>query len=441
MSRFVLFQFIAIGLLPQLHAAAPPTPPRELNDYIEKKDDSFRWKYLDKLETPSGTIYSLEMTSQKWQGIVWKHDLQVFMPKDAKPHSTMVLYNTGGSPNPATTLLGITIAQKIGAPIAFQYGLPNQPIYGKKEDDLIAETFVKYLETKDATWPLLFPMAKSIVKGMDALQAFAQQQWKFEVKDFVITGASKRGWTSWMTAASGDKRVKAIVPMVIDMLNFSQQMPHQVKSYGQYSAMIQDYTKRGLLKPERDATAEKLWKMVDPWTYRGIVKQPKLIVNGTNDPYWSQDALNLYWDDLQGDKWVLYVPNAGHGLDQAKEDGVKSRERALNTLSAFARCMIDDKPFPTPTWKNDTAGSMECVKIDGGKDVKKIRMWEAVSTTRDFRKAVWKESELKLDETCTTMELLAPKTGYRAIFAECEYQMGELTFTLSTQIKILPEKK
>jgi PhoPQ-activated pathogenicity-related protein len=62
----------------------------------------------------------------------------------------------------------------------------------------------------------------------------------------------------------------------------------------------------------------------------------KLLINGVNDPYWTTDALNLYWDDLPGDKWVTYVPNAGHNLEQ-HADGKKDRTRAVNALAAFAR--------------------------------------------------------------------------------------------------------
>src|SRR5207244_941973 len=128
-----------------------------------------------------------------WHDIVWKHDLQVFVPADVKPGSTLFLWNQGGKPGPGSIFLELDLAKKMKAPVCFLFGVPNQPLLGdKKEDALIAETFVRYLATKDASWPLLFPMTKSLVKAMDALQAFAKHEWKVEVKSFVVAGASKR---------------------------------------------------------------------------------------------------------------------------------------------------------------------------------------------------------------------------------------------------------
>src|SRR5205823_14035189 len=165
-------------------------------------------------------------------GIDWTHPLQVYQPKDVGPTATMLLFNTGGKPGPDSIALGLGMARQIGAPVAILYGIPNQPLLdGKKEDALIAETFVRYLKTKDESWPLLFPMVKSMARAMDALQAFAKQEWNIVVTHFVVSGASKRGWTTWLTGIA-DARVKALAPCVIDTLNMRAQLPHQLKSYG-----------------------------------------------------------------------------------------------------------------------------------------------------------------------------------------------------------------
>jgi PhoPQ-activated pathogenicity-related protein len=424
-------------------SAAPEVaaPPADLVEYVTKKDDSFSWKLADTKKTDTGTIYEIDLVSQTWHDIKWDHKLQVFVPKDTKPQATMVLWNQGGTPNLLSGALGLQIAERAKAPVAFLYGVPKQPLFGgKKEDGLIAETFVRYLETKDGSWPLLFPMVKSVVKAMDALQQFAKKEWDFEVKSFVVTGASKRGWTSWLTAATGDKRVKAIAPIVIDTLNMPVQMKNQVAAFGKPSEMIRDYTERKLVPIPDTPEAKKLWLMIDPWVYREKLTMPKMIINGANDPYWPLDALNSYWDDLKGDKWLLYVPNAGHDLRERDKDGKPELlpMRAVNTLAAFARSQIFDKPMPGMTWVCDEKEGV-CRLTVTPKTAKPstVRIWKAEAETRDFRKARWAvDAGAKLPA-----EVLAPEKGFRAFFAETEYDMDGLKFTLCTQIRILEAKK
>ena len=40
------------------------------------------------------------------------------------------------------------------------------------------------------------------------------------IDKFLVAGASKRGWTTWMTGAV-DTRVIGLFPIVMDMLNFT----------------------------------------------------------------------------------------------------------------------------------------------------------------------------------------------------------------------------
>src|SRR4051794_15937209 len=147
----------------------------DLDDYVKKPDEAFRWKQTESQSTPLGEIHHLELTSQVWQGISWNHSLTICEPLMPTYPESAVLFITGGStgskPGLKDHALPFAIAKTTGARVAVLNQVPNQPLLGdKKEDALIAETFVRYLETRDKNWPLLFPMAKSAVRAMDAVQ-------------------------------------------------------------------------------------------------------------------------------------------------------------------------------------------------------------------------------------------------------------------------------
>ena len=302
--------------------------------------------------------------------------------------------------------------------------VPNQPLLGdKKEDELIAETFVRYLQTKDENWPLLFPMTKSAVRAMDALQAFTKEKGR-PVERFVVTGGSKRGWTTWLTGAVDD-RVVAIAPMVIVMLNMGKQGPNQLKVWGKYSEQIDDYVERGLMEKTDTPEGTKLWKMVDPFTYQDRLTKPKLLINGTNDRYWTLDALDLYWSELKGPKYLVELPNAGHGLDE-------NREWALGGLGAFFRHVITDRPMPMLTWNLARgAGGESMLTIHANPAPVAARIWTAKSESRDFRESHWESAPLTPGEKITRY---VPKaaSGNLALFGELEYKIDGIPYHLTT---------
>ena len=107
--------------------------------------------------------------------------------------------------------------------------------------------------------------------------------------------------------------------MVIDVLNLPLQVPHHLEFYkGKPSEQIGDYVAGGMLQLLNTPIRQRLVELEDPYSYRDRYTMPKLIINGTNDRYWAQDALNLYWDGLPEPKWILYVPNSGHGWMTAR---------------------------------------------------------------------------------------------------------------------------
>ena len=205
----------------------------DLDAYLKRPEPVYKWEKTGETKLEGCTIYDLHLVSQTWQGIVWEHHLQIYRVDGmAHPHFCALL-NTGGSGSKSDETLGLMAAKATGGVFAILFNIPNQPLYGgKTEDALIAYTWNKFLETGDETWPMHFPMAKAVLKAMDAVQAFTKQSGQPEIDSFLITGASKRGWTTWLAGASRDPRIKAIAPMVIDALNAAEQMPHQIEAYG-----------------------------------------------------------------------------------------------------------------------------------------------------------------------------------------------------------------
>jgi PhoPQ-activated pathogenicity-related protein len=271
-------------------------------------------------------------------------------------------------------------------------------------------------------------MVKSAVRAMDALQQIAQQEHGVSVERFVVTGGSKRGWTTWLSAVA-DRRVAGIAPIVIDTLNFRPQMKHQMATWGTYSEQIADYTSKGLVDVMEKQPEIPLWRWVDPYTYRSELKLPKLLINGTNDRYWVIDALNLYWDDLVGPKHVFYVPNAGHGLDGG-------RDAALTTLAVFAQHVATKKPLPKLTWLHDDDGERMRLMVRSEAKPKSVRLWLARSDDKDFRPDRWNASELSANgDGAYVAHVDKPASGHIAYFGEATYTFGDVEYGLSTQIR------
>src|SRR6476660_6609200 len=81
--------------------AEPPTAdgvPTALQDYVAAKDDSFAWQLLKNDSGDDFLTYDIDLTSQLWQGITWRHALTVFIPINHLQHrDTVLLFIMGGS--------------------------------------------------------------------------------------------------------------------------------------------------------------------------------------------------------------------------------------------------------------------------------------------------------------------------------------------------------
>jgi PhoPQ-activated pathogenicity-related protein len=431
MSRFARGSLGVLGLA-LLATPAVAAPPPALDEYVRRDDGKFQWTPVANEKTEAGTMHVLKLTSQVWQGITWTHQLQVYEPADVVYRDAVLLFVTGGSSTSKISRedaeRGFALARLCGGRVAVLPQVPNQPLLGgKTEDELIAETFVRYLETRDANWPLLFPMVKSAVRAMDAVQQWGKKE-GHEVKRFVVTGGSKRGWTTWLTGAT-DRRVVAIAPMVIDTLNMKAQRAHSLEVWGKFSEQIGDYTGRGLTEKYDDPVGKVLWEMVDPYSYRDRLTLPKLLINGTNDRYWTLDALNVYWDDLKGPKWVCYLPNAGHGLEV-------NRDYATHGIGAFFRHTISKRPMPELSWEHSDGpdGALR-LTVTSNPGPKSAKLWVATAETRDFRESKWEPTPMTVNGQVVKGEAPRPSKGYVALVGDLEYEIDGIRYHLSTQVR------
>jgi PhoPQ-activated pathogenicity-related protein len=410
--------------------------PSLLVGYVSRDDGAFAWVREGKTETPLGaTIHELRLTSQRWKGITWRHTLLVVQPSKVTSDVAVLVVsggNTESRGDTQTRLIATTIAAQIQAIVAVLFAVPNQPLFdGLTEDNLIAHTFVKVLETGDKEWACLLPMTKSAVKAMDAIQQFAEKELGIKVNGFVVTGASKRGWTTWLTAVADPKRVKGIALIVYDNLNIPAQMRHQREVFGGFSEQIREYEERGLLDlVVGNGKAQEIVQLVDPYFYRERLTMPKLIINGTNDRYWALDAANFYFYDLPGEKHILYVPNAGHGL----EGGL---DRVLRTLTAFFNRVAGRIAFPKLQWQWKQEGNSMTLVIRSEPKPKEVLIWTAKAPTKDFRDAKWSSQTINDADGEFKFTLNPPEQGFAAAFAELVYEIGGQSFSLCTTVRIV----
>ncbi len=414
------------------------TPGNALRKYLNNADTTYHWEIQKSYNILDVTAYDLLLTSQQWREYTWKHQLTIFIPPDIR-HQGALLRITGGSlqeglpkwasqNDEETWALGILAATN-HAVVAILRQTPNQPLYdGLKEDALISYTLHNFKNDEDYSWPLLFPMVKSAVRAMDAVQEFYREKTSLEITGFLVSGVSKRGWTTWLTGAS-DPRVKAIAPEVIDILNMPVNLDYQIEVWGDYSVQIQDYVDLGIPQAVHTQQGDDITIMVDPYSYRDKLTMPKMIIIGTNDPYWPVDAVKHYFNELQGENYIHYTANAGHDLNGGQQ--------ARRCLSAFFGYTFSPIPYPECSWDVSETGAGITLNVMGSANaIKAACLWTANSQDRDFRNEVWSSSDLDaINNSIVNTTVNYPATGFRAFYIDLKYTgLNGTNYTKSTRM-------
>jgi PhoPQ-activated pathogenicity-related protein len=446
--RVLLYCFVLV--LPSLSLLSSP-----LDDYILAPDSHYQWTVVKRATTDKVEIFELQLTSQKWRNEkevdkpLWTHELVIAVPKELR--STTAVLTIGGGISSVDT--GNAYAEIPLEELAISTGavaceislIPNQHLKfpdewderytntGRREDALVAYTWDKYLKTEDSHWLLRLPMTKAVVRAMDAVQEVLAQQLKISVNGFILMGKSKRGWTAWTTAAV-DKRVKGIIPIVIDLLNLKESFTRHFKAYGNWSPAIRDYADIKLDEKWEGPTFKKLMGIVEPFSYNERFTMPKYIINATGDEFFLPDSSRLYLQHLPGEKHLLYLPNTGHHV---------TPEMYQETVLAYLQFLLSDKPLPSTSWeltKENVLTVKSTVKPHS------VKLWHAENPAgRDFRIHTigksWKESTLAASEDGSyKVTLKEPEIGWSADYIEFTFMSPQgLPLRVGTDLFVLPD--
>jgi len=444
-------KIIAIGYFILILAGCDSRHNKHMEEYVRTADLAFRYNIEEAFTGESWTEYRVKMVSGTWltkQEVnypEWWHWVTIVVPDEVMETEALMVIGAGSTedekPQAANELL-IQAAVGTKSIIAEISNIPFQPLNyvndekdDRFEDDLIAYGWRQYLEggakDEDVEWLARLPMTRAVVRAMDVVHEISADLNK-PVDSFVVAGASKRGWTTWTTAIV-DERVIAIIPVVIDMLNVEPSFNHHWRCYGAWSPAINDYINEGVMNWTGSKEYARLMELVEPYSFIDQLTLPKFLINATGDEFFVTDSWQFYWDDLVGDKYIQYVPNANHGLNGTYN---------LGSLVAFYNAVITESAIPKFEW----SVSADSVYLEVLSDVDyKVTKWEAVNeNARDFRVPVigkvWKDSELsKTSNNQYAIHFPTPESGYKAGMLEIVFDSGtEVPFTFTTGTVVTP---
>ena len=435
-------------------APASAAPPNALDAYVAKPDPSYAVRVVGTCKGEGYRCAILQMTSQTWgpkdvDDRVWKHWMTVVIP-DTVAHTKAFLYITGGDKDdPAPTKPADRFAQMAvdtQSVVVELNDVPNQPLTfaddplkkARVEDEIIAFLQARFAKSQDPQTLLRLPMVKSGTQAMTAVQDFIRTDsgGKRSIDGFVVAGGSKRGWTAWLVGAV-DKRVVAIVPIVINVLGVDETVIHHWRALGYFSPALQDYVDAGLIPAQigKPGVAE-VNRLEDPLNYqdRDTMKIPKYVINAVGDEYFPPDNTRYGYSKVAQPRRLRMIPNSNHST--AGTD-------IMESITAFHDAVLNGRPLPDYSWTLRTDGAL-MVKPQG--QPTEVRLWQATNPkARDFRvdtigKAFTSTVLSPQSDGTFVASVQRPGNGYTAYFVELTYPSGgKYPLKFTTEVQVTPD--
>jgi PhoPQ-activated pathogenicity-related protein len=416
------------------------TPANALVRYVGQLDNNYSWSLYDYDVHFGWNKHTIRMRSQQWRSasevdrVFWDHDVGVIEPWFADDRCALLVNGGSNSSDPPEE-----VDSNIAA-VAILYGIsyaqvsevPNQPLFftdevnhARLEDEILAYSMNKFLVTGDLSWPVHVAMTKSVVRAMDTIQRRLPY-----IKDFLVAGGSKRGWTTYLVAAV-DPRVAAMAPLSIDIPNFAENTRHHFEAYGFFSPAVHDYVDFNLFCGAATLRGQELLQIIDPLSYFPKYTMPKLLLNSAGDQFFLPDSSRFYYASLPGPKWLRYTVNTDHMQIQDPT--------SISTVLQWVDKVLDGDPLPQFSWNFEQDGS---IRVQTFTTPHSVRLWQAHNpNARDFRLEnigpAWASSPLSDQGGGVYVGFVPqPGQGWSAFLVDLDFGDGII---LSTEVRITPD--
>jgi len=443
---------ITLSILSLLVSSLP------LDDYVNLPDSSYKWELANTVKKEDHTLYVIRLTSQTYlAGVIdkslWQHWVRIIVPDVMSNSGNAVMYINygdnplGNAPGGTESFLPV-LATDVGDIVIELNQIPNQPLtfvgedFSRSEDSILAKGWDLFIQTHDPIYITRLAMVKAAVRAMDSVQEFVESLKTVQVpQNFVVAGASKRGWTTWLTGAV-DKRVIAVAPLVIDVLDMQPNFNEIWQTYGKWPAALNSYVEQNITRCLNCPVFNELASVEDPLVYidRFLARNvPIFALNANGDEFFIPTGWQYWFNNYPGEKYVRYLPNAEHSLATAIK-------RVTNTMTAFVSTIDRKIQRPSFTW----GISKDLSTITLKSDVKpvSVKLWQAYNRfSRAFilncyLTCLWKSEELFDQGNGTYVgSVEIPNRGYTAYMLEVEYDVDfKYNFVTSTGVYIVPDE-
>lgn len=432
-----------------------------ISDYrklLESKP--LQYSFVETVQLDRVVLNKYNLMSQSWspQGVVhpeiWQHSVDIYIPELAKRKNVLVVINNGSNDNGVGNPLAptnfseemlsrIAIATKMA--VISVSNIPNQVLNYQgvnsplAEDDSVAYSWRLFLNdgVKYQNASLHIPMSASVSQ---AFRLAKQELVQLDITNYIVTGASKRGWAAWLTALS-DPAVNAVIPLAMDLLNTRNALKHMYLSYGKnWPIAFFPYYNQEIDKSIGSRAFSRLMTLEDPLYYMEGGKEDgfkisKYIINASGDDFYVPDNSHLYYGRIPGEKSLRVVPNSTH-------NGIMSV--AEQSLITFLKRFQAQVPLPTIKEFLTDSTTERLLTVHFSEMPNSVVKWTAINqNARDFRfscdiKYSPEAIDISRDTKVVSVPLVDLKNGWQATYIEATFDDG---YVATTQVYITPEEE